>query len=335
MKSIYFFIRKIFFICIFLCLGSLSAFSQEDGHIPEQKSLEVSLIGLQESAYKAKEKNKWLISESQKLRRSISFLQEKLEILEREKSRVLNRKKQLEGPLQKAENESLVVKKNFDALNKNFLDLNRKHSRLKKKIEIKKKKGKGVQDKLEKIRNDIIELERKISLKEDTAQISLEEMQIEELKKNIKLSENNIVKVEKRMQQVQSKYAKPSEMMESLVERNKILEQRVEIVSDELGQVKEEELHILQSIENLKKEHDIQHQQIVKMVLDLNLQSQNLGKILEKAKQKLQKKKLSLDGGIKKNTRLKEGLQVIRKENKILKNKFNLLKNKVKYLEQK
>ncbi len=328
--------RKIFALCyiyIFLFLSPSFVFSQER-HISARKSLEVSLMGLKKSARETKEKNKWLREESSKLQENIIFLQEKLKLLDEQKLKLLLKKNEFKKFLDEDKKEERVIKKKMNNLNKNFVNLGRKEFKLKKKVEAKQKRGEEIQTKIQKIRQDIVDLGRKINLENGLQKVSLEEKEIEKLKKDIRYSEKNILKIKKKFRQLQLKRAKPSEVMKGSKEENKALKLRVEMLQEELNQAKKEEGQILKSIEDSEKEGNAQLHKMDEEIADLRLRDQELTKTLDQAKQKLEKKKLRLNGGTKKTVRLKESLGIIRKENEILKKKFVSFKKRVKFLEK-
>ena len=326
--------KAIFLAVIFVQLNIQVCYAQRRTNLSARKVLEYSLLSLKNSAQEVAQKNRWIISENKKLRENIQTLKTEVMRLEEDKMKWIVQNAGIDDS-NTEEKELLFYKNKADGLAGDVSSMVREQQSLEHKLGVKKTKEKEVLQKIDKVNQEIIDVQNKIDNLDIKKNKSAKNNAEKQLLRQIETSKDEIEDIQRQLSKVKKYNMRPLSEAQELGRKRSLLKQQLLIIEDELKIISEEEGKVQEEISNVSKEKDDRKEELLKEVKILNDQKDSLNTILSKAKDKVKVSKLDLDSGEDQERQLVENLAAIKNENKKLTKKVSGLQKKIQKIKNK
>lgn len=332
-----------FIIFVFLACMSTNLFAQESyyakkrsrwKHSSPQKVLEVSLTSLKESAYEVREKNEWLFSENASLQSTVDNLHEQIKSLNQQKEKFLAVTKKSKSKVNDGLSEMKVLEQRALRVNRNLNQLEQEQKSLQDQINAKKVLHQRLKKQIILTQKENLNLRNKMQMVEQQRQKDIDP-QMEEMRILLKESQESLKDAEVRFRKLKKKYAKPLLAIEDLQEAQIILRQRVSMLQDELKVGSEQQSKLQGSIDIVEQQNNNQLAELEERIQELKNRNQELKDVLAKARAKISDKNLRFSSNTSEVKQLQSNLDVVQKENLLLKEEFTTLKETLAKLDGK
>lgn len=294
-------------------------------HIPTEKVLETSLMGLVDSAQRVRDRNDYLIAEIIDLKNKIQNLHEEVKAMALMKSQLTSNTNEDDGIIDAQKQKTKLSQLSLDRLVTELDNFSRENDALEQKVATQKESERD-------LALQIAELERNVQqLKEQEHQLSVSltdnPLETEKWKasKALDKATEDLMRVQKEYDAHQRKVSKPQDELSTLKMNNEDLKQQIAILHESQGNLSEEAKEIKGEILKIEKDFQKESIRISQQIKELNKRQKGVQSLLAEAQARLDGKDLETGYSEQVEVQLKADLNLIKQENRSLKQETVLL----------
>jgi len=301
-------------------------------HYRPSQVLEVSLMGLRESANQVARRNEWLLSEIGIFRKNIQMLESDLQSLDSGKFHTLDRMPVLEEPPGFGQEAASHIENKFNLLDREVNFLDQQQMQLHRKNTAKLRSEDEIYQVMDYLRQDIAQLHKEIAAKSTPEDFENRGSgaKNEDLKFLIEKSEDNLVSLRKELDRVQKKFGKPLKDFNTLYDQNSFLKEKLAISQDNYNKALAQEKKLTKELQEVKAQNEEYIAVLNKNMRKLESKQKKLEKVLKKAYRRIVQRDLDFTFNDEEFEQLMENLYVIKNENNMLKDEFFGLEDSLK-----